>query len=76
MIFWFSGTGNSKLAAERIAGITGDGTVSLNELIKSGERPSFNSEKPLVFVCPVYAWRLPRVVERVIEECSFEGHYI
>lgn len=73
MIFWFSGTGNSKLAAERIAEITGKETVSLNELTKSGERRSFYSHEPLVFVCPVYAWRLPRVVEKVIEECSFAG---
>lgn len=73
MIFWFSGTGNSKLAAERIAEITGDETVSLNELSKKGEKRTFNCEKPLVFVCPVYAWRLPRVAEKLIEECSFEG---
>ena len=33
----------------------------------------FRSERPLVFVAPVYSWRLPRVVEQWIMENDFEG---
>lgn len=73
MIFWFGGTGNSEFAAKRISEITGDEIVSLNEVSRSGENRTFYCEKPLVFVTPVYAWRLPRVVEKLIENRSFEG---
>lgn len=73
MVFYFSGTGNSKFAAEKIAAISGDETVSLNEISRSGEKPTFHAEKPLVFVSPVYAWKLPKIVERILSECSFTG---
>ena len=73
MIFYFSGTGNSQLAALQMAEWLGDETVSLNRFIKRGETGSFESDQPLVFVAPTYSWRLPRVVERWIETASFAG---
>ena len=36
MIFWFSGTGNSKFAAETIADVLGETPVSLNDIFKNG----------------------------------------
>ena len=59
MVFYFSGTGNSQLAAVQIAEATGDGLVSVNRLVKLGEPGSFQSERPLVFVAPTCSWRLP-----------------
>ncbi len=73
MILFFSGTGNSRYAARLIAKETGDRSVSMNELIKTGEYPALVSDKPFVFVCPTYAWRIPRVVERFIRRARFEG---
>ena len=46
MILYFSGTGNSRYAAELIASVTGDELVSLNKIIKDGKEPVFNSDKP------------------------------
>lgn len=73
MIFCFSGTGNSLYAAKRIGEITGEEVVFVNELIKSGNKGSLNSENPYVFVCPTYAWRLPRIFERFIWEAELSG---
>ena len=73
MVFYFSGTGNSQLVAVRIAEMTGDKAVSINRYMKKGEKAVFRSERPLVFVAPVYSWRLPRVVEQWIMENDFEG---
>ena len=56
MIFYFSGTGNSKYVAQIIASRIEDDICSINEKLKKEE--SFSSEslggKPLVFVAPVY----------------------
>lgn len=73
MIFYFSGTGNSQFVAMQLAKILTDEVVSINQLIKDGKKAAFHSERPLVFVAPTYAWRLPRVVEQWIQAASFEG---
>ncbi|MFQ8599464.1 MAG: hypothetical protein ACLSAP_01960 [Oscillospiraceae bacterium] len=38
MVFYFSGTGNSQLAAKQISSELGDELVSINECLKSGEK--------------------------------------
>lgn len=73
MILFFSGTGNSRYVAQAIGTITGDKVVSINELIKNGSESILRSEYPYVFVCPTYAWRIPRVVESFIKETHFTG---
>lgn len=74
MILYFSATGNSQYVAERIAKETKDEIVSLNQLMKQNKQDDLISEtKPFVFVCPTYAWRLPRVVEEYIRKTTFKG---
>ena len=74
MVSYFSGTGNSKYAAEVIQGITMDEIFSINESMKNKKVEVINSDKPLVFVCPTYAWRIPRVVEEYIRNTTFNGN--
>ena len=74
MIFYFSGTGNSQLAAKQIAAELGDELVSINHCLKSGKKMKFQSNRPLVFVAPTYAWQLPKVVTQWIREMKFEGN--
>lgn len=74
MIFYFSGTGNSQLAAKQIASATGDGLVFINQCMKETTSQRFHSEKPLIFVAPTYAWRLPKVVEHWILNTEFDGN--
>lgn len=74
MVLYFSATGNSRYVAEQIARETKDEVVSLNLLIKQNKQDVLISEtKPFVFVCPTYAWRLPRVVEDYIRKTAFKG---
>lgn len=64
MVLFFSGTGNSAYAARLIAEKLEDEAVSLNLKIKHNDTKMLFSEKPWVICCPVYAWRMPRVVEK------------
>ena len=73
MILYFSGTGNSRYVAEKISKVTGDNVISINEILKSGNKGIIESEKPFVFVCPTYAWRIPRVVSEFIREANFKN---
>lgn len=73
MILYFTGTGNSKYAAELLSEGTGDELVSLNDIIKKGTEPVFRSDRPFVIVCPIYAWRLPRTIETLLRRATFSG---
>ena len=70
MILYFSGTGNSEYIARRIAKATGDELLSLNERIRNGNAAAVRAER-LVFVTPTYGWRIPRLVEKWIDETEF-----
>ncbi len=74
MIIYFTGTGNSRYLADILATQLGDSALDASRLIRSGEHPDFESDKPYVFVSPVYAWRLPRLFEKWLRTCSFAGN--
>jgi len=73
MIVYFTGTGNSRYVAHLIQSVTGDELVSMNELIKSGNHEPLQSVKPFVFVSPIYAWKIPRIVEEFIRDTELTG---
>lgn len=52
--------------------LLGDEIVSMNKYLKKGEKDTFQSENPLVFVAPAYSWQMPKVVERWIRETKSE----
>lgn len=74
MILYFSGTGNSRYAALRLGELTGEPVNSINQCLKEGAAIGLHSKNHYVVVSPVYAWRLPRVVERFIRQASFSGN--
>lgn len=74
MILYFSGTGNSKYVAEKIAEKTKDELISINNLLKNNEIGNFNSSKPYIFVCPTYSWAMPKIVEEFILNSVFNGN--
>ena len=73
MIVYFSGTGNSRFAAQQLAGHLQDEWLDAGIAIKNGERRSLSSEKPWVFVAPTYAWQLPRVFADYLRKTGFSG---
>ena len=76
MIFYFSGTGNSQLIAKRIAKRTGRNLCRINDFLKRGEKltipDSIAKLEDIVFVMPVYGWRIPRAVEELIRRSALE----
>lgn len=57
MIIYFSGTGNSRFAAEVIQEHIGGACVNAFDFIKNETNGDFHSETPFVFVSPTYSWR-------------------
>ena len=64
MILCFSGTGNSRYVADRIALLTSDTVTDMNGLIRQGSMNEAINDSHIVIVTPTYAWRLPRIVEK------------
>lgn len=58
MIFYFSGTGNSKWVAEEIAAAVGDDAVDLTETDGYTAQPG----ETIGLIFPVHAWGVPEVV--------------
>ena len=73
MIFFFSGTGNSKYAARRIADALGDTLLSLNDSIRAGDTTPVDTGERLVIVTPTYAWRIPRIVRDWLLRTELRG---
>ena len=73
MILYFSGTGNSKYVAKRIADALGDALVNLNDRIKSGDTSSVETGERVIIVTPTYAWRIPRVVRDWLLKTELRG---
>ena len=74
MVIFFSGTGNSRHLARQLAARLGDECFDAGAAIKKRRAAAFDSEKPYVFVCPVYAWRMPRLFEAFLKSCRFKGN--
>ena len=73
MILYFSGTGNSKYVAKRIADALGDEILNLNDRIKSGDTSPIETGERLIVVTPTYAWRIPRVVRDWLLKTELRG---
>ena len=75
MIFYFSGTGNTKWAASKLAAATHEDLVSIAQYMR-GDDASHNIAEPftlkederLGFVFPVHGWRVPRLVREFIKQ--------
>lgn len=79
MILYFSGTGNSRYTARKIAEKAGaqpgqkDQLIDLNSKVRNHDTQDIDSGSELVFVVPTYAWRIPKVVRQWILDTRFIG---
>ena len=71
MVLYFTGTGNSKYIAERIATALNEDILSMNDRIKEGNTANVMTGKSMVIVVPTYAWRIPRVVLSWLQQTKF-----
>lgn len=70
MIVYFSGTGNSEYAAQRIGSALDDEVINLFDKIRERDYSDMSSQRPWVIVVPTYAWRIPRIVHDWLEKTS------
>ncbi len=74
MIFYFSGTGNSKHVAQSLALASGECCISIADCMKKGVLSfSLCKEERIGFVTPVYFWGLPDMVIRFVRQLSLIG---
>ncbi len=72
MIIFFSGTGNTKMAAQMIAESTGDRLLDLGAAYKAGEFDiPVTQGEDFGVVFPVYRWSTPRIVDEFFRKASF-----
>lgn len=75
MILYFSGTGNSEYVAKRIGKELGDEVMNLFEKIRNKDFSELHAERPWVIVVPTYAWRIPHIVRKWMENTLFTGNH-
>ena len=75
MIFYFSGTGNTKWAASKLAAATREDLISIAPYMRADDS-SHNLAEPFIlkenerlgFVFPVHGWRVPKLVREFISQ--------
>lgn len=73
MIFYFSGTGNSRYVAHTLAQFTHDQADDLAEASRTGNFSySIQKDEPVGFVFPVYSWGPPQVVLEFVRKLYLE----
>lgn len=72
MIFYFSGTGNSKWAAKTLALETGDTLVSIPEVIKSDSSFTLEKDEHVGFIFPIHGWRVPNIVKEFLTKLTIK----
>ena len=73
MIYYFTGAGNSRYVAQRIAQALGDTVAFMPDHIPATVP---DNGEPVGFVFPVYFWGIPTVVDRFARQLTIEGsHY-
>jgi ferredoxin len=77
MIFYFTGTGNSLYAADKIAGAQGDQLYSIAKLMDQKKETlhyNFGENELLGLVFPIYAWGPPKIVLNFIRKLHITGN--
>lgn len=72
MIFYFSGTGNSKWAAKTLALETGDTLVSIPEVINSNCSFTLEKDEHVGFIFPIHGWRVPNIVKEFLTKLTIK----
>ena len=83
MIFYFSGTGNSRWAAKLLGQCLNECIVSMNKTAETNTKIVLTNDEVVGFVFPVHGWRVPRIVSDFMRTLEFhegnlqnkKGHY-
>lgn len=67
MIFYFSGTGNSRWIAEKVAEKINDKAYDISKI---NEIPEISNEKQIGLVFPIYAWGVPEPMNLFVKKLN------
>lgn len=75
MIICFSGTGNSRLVADRLALLTGEKRppVMIDRNLYDNPATDACGDRRIIWVFPVYSWGVPPVVKSVIRRLTLDN---
>ena len=72
MIFYFSGTGNTRWIAQQLAEATGEELLFIPDEMKKGMmRYELKAGERLGFCFPTHGWQPPRIVRKFIRKAQF-----
>ncbi len=75
MIFYFSGTGNSKHIAEKLSRMSGERFVFMSEnTMVENETYEISEKESIGFIFPVYWYCIPTLVEKFIKQLKVSGY--
>lgn len=75
MIFYFTGTGNTRFIASRLAEATGDRLVSIAQAVVNGEYSySLAADERIGFCFPIHGWRPPFIVRDFVRRLTLQGY--
>lgn len=73
MIYYFSGTGNSKFVAEQLAKYTKDTALFIPQVMRSlKENIVVSEDETIGLVFPIYGWMVPQIVTEFLEHVSVD----
>ena len=78
MIFYFSGTGNTRWAAEQLAAATGERLLFIPDELKTACEYTLGEDERIGFCFPVHGWQPPHIVRAFIGKMKIvgaAGHY-
>ena len=76
MIFYFSGTGNTRFVAEQIATGIGEELVFIPDAIRDGKYEfSIGEGETIGFCFPTHGWQVPRIVREFIRRIKVKASY-
>ena len=67
MIFYFSGTGNSRWVAKELSNLINDNIYDICEI---NEVPNIDNEKKIGFIFPIYAWGVPEIMMNFVKKLN------
>ena len=72
MIFYFSGTGNTRWAAEELARKIGEKLLFIPDELKGNCEYELQEDERLGFCFPVHGWQPPHIVRAFIRKATFK----
>ena len=73
MIVYFTGTGNSRRAAQLLGSRLGQPLTDAFPYIREEKQLALQSDTPWIFVAPTYGWQLPHVFRDLILNADLQG---